>query len=37
MRIRHKVLTKIAKEDAKYFLIEHDKLQEAICKVGSAT
>jgi hypothetical protein len=36
MRIRRKVLTKITEEDAKYFLIEHNKLQEAISKVGSA-
>lgn len=37
MKIRHKVLTKITKEDVRYFLIEHDELQEAIHKVGSAT
>lgn len=36
MRIRRKVLTKITEEDARYFLIEHDELQEAIRKVGSA-
>nr|DAD56898.1 MAG TPA: hypothetical protein [Bacteriophage sp.] len=35
MKIRHKVLTKITKEDVRYFLIEHDELQEAIRKVGS--
>lgn len=36
MRIRRKVLTKITEEDVKYFLIEHDELQETISKVGSA-
>ena len=37
MRIRHKVLAKITEEDTRYFLIEHDELQEAIRKVDSAT
>lgn len=37
MEIRHKALTKIIEKDVRYFLIEHDELQEAIRKVDSAT